>query len=166
MADTLQALATDLTERGSAARVAVWAHSAHVGDARATEPGWRGELNLGQLARERYGRGAILIGFTTCTGTVTATRAWDAPGETMRVASALAGSHEALFHAAGTACFLLDLRREALALLREPRLERAIGLVYRCESERISHHFQAALKDQFDLVVHVDETSALRPLDD
>ena len=117
-------------------------------------PRWarRGELNLGQLARERHGRDAVLVGFTTYDGTVTAASDWGAPAERKRVRPALPGSYEALFHAGRDARFLLPLRddgrrREAL---REPRLERAIGVIYRPETERASHYFEADLADQFD----------------
>lgn len=165
MTRTLQALATHLGEQGIAPRIAVWAHNSHLGDARATEMGWQGELNVGQLIRQRYGRGAVLVGFTTYTGTVTAARDWDAPAQKKAIVPALPESYESLLHAAGTPAFMLDLRESTLDALREPRLERAIGVVYRPDSERVSHYFKAALKDQFDLVVHLDQTRALDPID-
>lgn len=165
MTETLEALCGHLGEQGIAPRVAVWAHNSHLGDARATEMGWQGELNVGQLVRERFGRGALLMGFTTYTGTVIAADDWDGEARRKAVVPALAESFEALFHGAGPQHFLLDLRDAALDVLREPRLQRAIGVIYRPETERVSHYFKAALKDQFDLVVHLDETSALQPLD-
>jgi erythromycin esterase-like protein len=118
------------------------------------------------LARERYGRDAVLIGFTTDHGTVTAASDWDAPAQRKRVTAGLAGSYEALFHEVGIPRFLLTLRDRSSAAsgLREPRLERAIGVVYLPETERVSHYFHARLSDQFDAVLHLDETRAVEPL--
>jgi erythromycin esterase-like protein len=144
----------------------VWAHNSHLGDARATGMKQRGELNLGQLVRERAGDDAVLVGFTTCTGTVTAASDWDGPAERKRVRPALNGSYEALFHETGITRFLLTLDDEALrAALRPPLLERAIGVIYRPETERASHYFDASLPDQFDAVFHYDHTRALEPLE-
>ena len=164
MAETLDALVHHL---GAKAKVVVWAHNSHLGDARATEMGHRGELNLGQLVRQRYGKEAMLIGFTTHTGTVTAASGWDSPAERKYVRPALPGSYEALFHQTGIPNFLLRLgrREEATAVLREPRLERAIGVIYLPQSERLSHYFHAQLPDQFDMVLHYDETRAVEPLE-
>src|SRR6266404_1955378 len=127
----------------------------------------RSELNVGQLTREKYGHDAVLIGFTTHHGTVTAASDWGAPAERKRVRPALAGSYEALFHAAERVRFLLTWRdNDMLAVgLREPRLERAIGVIYRPETERQSHYFRARLPDQFDAVLHLDETRAVKPLE-
>jgi erythromycin esterase-like protein len=144
----------------------VWAHNSHVGDARATEMGKRGELNIGQLARERYGRDAVLVGFTTNHGTVTAASDWGAPAERKFVRQALLGSYETLFHAAQVERFLLTWQDKKLAEgLRSPRLERAIGVIYRPETERMSHYFFARLPDQFDAVLHFDDTRAVEPLE-
>jgi len=146
--------------------VVVWEHNSHVGDARATEMGRRGELNVGQLARERWPGTAALVGFTTYEGTVTAASTWDAPAERKRVRPALEGSYEALFHAAGEPRMLVDLSRgRAAETLRRPMLERAIGVIYRPETERVSHYFEASLAEQFDAVIHVDETRAVEPLE-
>ncbi len=132
MAETLAQLRAHLERHGERARIVVWEHNSHVGDARVTEMGRRGELNVGQLARERWPGDAVLVGFTTYAGTVTAASAWDAPAERKRVRPALPGSYEALFHEAGEARFLLDLARgEAAEPLRGPLLERAIGVIYR-----------------------------------
>jgi erythromycin esterase-like protein/adenine/guanine phosphoribosyltransferase-like PRPP-binding protein len=146
MAETLEALVAHLERGGGRAKVAVWAHNSHLGDARATETGRRGELNLGQLVRERYGRDAVLIGFTTHHGTVTAASEWGAPAERKRVRPGMAGSYEALFHAARPDRFLLTWREgdPATEGLRDPQLERAIEVIYRPETERISHYFNAA----------------------
>ena len=164
MAETLEALVHHL---GAKAKVVVWAHNSHLGDARATEMGQRGELNLGQLVRQRYGKQATLVGFTTYTGTVTAASGWDSPAERKYIRPALAGSYEALFHQTGVPNFLLRLgkREETTAALREPRLERAIGVIYLPQSERASHYFYAQLPDQFDVLLHYDETRAVEPLE-
>jgi erythromycin esterase-like protein len=164
MAETLDALVHHL---GAKAKVVVWAHNSHLGDARATEMGQRGELNLGQLVRQRHGKEATLVGFTTYTGTVTAASGWDSPAERKHVRPALPGSYEELFHQTGTPNFLLRLskREEATSALREPRLERAIGVIYLPRSERASHYFHAQLPDQFDVVLHYDETRAVEPLE-
>ena len=167
MAETLDALVGHLERQGGRGKIVVWAHNSHLGDARATEMGRRGELNVGQLVRERYGRDAVLVGFTTHHGTVTAASDWGGPAERKRVRPALAGSYEALFHAARIARFLLPLhQRDAVTeALRDPGLERAIGVIYRPETERPSHYFSARLPDQFDAVIHFDETRAVEPLE-
>jgi erythromycin esterase-like protein len=167
MAETLDALATHLGRRGRHAKIAVWEHNSHLGDARATEMGQRGELNVGQFAREKYGSEAVLVGFTTHHGTVTAASDWGKPAERKRVRPALAGSYEALFHAARRDRFLLILNESAMMVqqLGVPRLERAIGVIYRPETERQSHYFRAQLTEQFDAVLHFDETRAVKPLE-
>jgi erythromycin esterase-like protein len=164
MAETLVALVRHL---GGKAKVVIWAHNSHVGDARATQMGHRGELNLGQLVRQRYGKRVKLVGFTTYTGTVTAASGWDNPAERKHIRPALPGSYEELFHKTGIANFLLRLgkREEATSALREPRLERAIGVIYLPQSERASHYFHAQLPDQFDVILHYDETRAVEPLE-
>ena len=167
MAETLDALVAHLSRAGREAKVVVWAHNSHLGDARATEMGEGGELNVGQLVRERYGDGAVLVGFTTYGGTVTAAEDWDKPARRRRVRPALEGSYELLFHEAGPSNFMIDLRKEGRAreLLLRPRLERAIGVIYRPETERLSHYFHARLAEQFDAVIHFDETRAVEPLE-
>ncbi|HEV7893290.1 MAG TPA: erythromycin esterase family protein [Pyrinomonadaceae bacterium] len=167
MAETLDHLVAHLIGQGQEARVAVWEHNSHLGDARATYMADYGELNVGQLVRERYGRESVLVGFTTYTGTVTAASDWDEPSERKRVRPALAGSYEALFHETGAGNFLLSLRDEEKLskALRGPRLERAIGVIYVPQTERQSHYFDARLSEQFDAVLHIDETRALEPLE-
>ena len=138
----------------------------YAGRRRATELGQGGELNVGQLVRERHGRDATLIGFSTDHGTVTAAPDWDLPAERKRVRPGLAGSYEALFHEVGLPRFLLPLRDGAApATLHEPHLERAIGVVYRPETERYSHYFHARLPEQFDTLLYFDETRAVEPLE-
>jgi erythromycin esterase-like protein len=167
MAETLAALGQFLAMQGSRPKLVVWAHNSHQGDARATEMAGRDELNLGQLARERFGKEAVLVGFTTYTGTVTAASDWDAHAERKTVRPALSGSYEALFHDSGVANFFLDLRgsSEVARALTDPRLERAIGVIYRPETERLSHYFHASLPQQFDAVFHYDHTRAVEPLE-
>jgi erythromycin esterase-like protein/predicted phosphoribosyltransferase len=167
MVETLDALVGHLGQQGRPAKVVVWAHNSHLGDARATAMAQRGEVNVGQLAREKYGREAVLVGFTTGHGTVTAASDWDGVAERKPVRPALPGSVEALFHSALPTRFLLAWRenRALREALREPRLERAIGVIYRPETERASHYFQARLADQFDAVLHFDETRAVKPLE-
>jgi erythromycin esterase-like protein/predicted phosphoribosyltransferase len=167
MVDTLDSLADHLgQQRGEPAKIVVWAHNSHLGDARATEMGARGELNVGQLVRERHPGDCRLIGFTTYTGTVTAADDWGKPAERKRVRPALPDSVEELFHDAGDA-FLLPFHEESQAAERlgSARLERAIGVIYRPQTERQSHFFRARVADQFDAVIHLTETRALEPLE-
>lgn len=166
MMETLETLLAQVGQGERPSRAVVWAHNSHLGDARATQMGASGELNLGQLVRERFGQDAWLVGFTTHTGTVTAARNWDDPAERRRVRPSLAGSYERLFHEVGLERFLLFLREgRARNALWSERLERAIGVIYRPESERPSHYFRARLPEQFDAVLHIDQTSALEPLE-
>jgi len=167
MVDTLVELRRFLGRTRQDARVVVWAHNSHLGDARATEMGERGELNVGQLVREHDGANAVLVGFTTHTGTVTAASEWDGPAHRKHVRPALAGSYERLFHDVQMPRFMLPLRTdlELSSVLAAPRLERAIGVLYLPETERASHYFHARLSDQFDFVLHFDETRALEPLE-
>lgn len=169
MMETLDALARHLpqTEDGMPAKIVVWEHNSHVGDARATEVGLEGELTVGQLAREAYGGQAFLVGLTTYQGSVTAASDWDAPAERKRVLPALAGSYEAVFHQMGIGRFMLSFRgdRDLAQALSRRRLERAIGVIYRPETERTSHYFHACLPRQFDCVLHFDQTRAVEPLE-
>jgi erythromycin esterase-like protein len=166
MMETLDALCEHVRRTAGTARAVVWAHNSHLGDARATEMSVRGELNLGQLVREAYADRAYLIGFTTHTGSVTAATDWGDPAQRQRVRPSLEGSYERLFHDMGLERFLLRLGHpDVRDALSEPRLERAIGVIYRPDTERMSHYFRARLPDQFDAVMHIDETHALEPLE-
>jgi erythromycin esterase-like protein len=169
MVETLDALVGFLAARQPrrAPKVVVWAHNSHLGDARATEMGSGGELNVGQLVRQRHARDSVLVGFTTYSGSVTAASNWDEPAQRKSVRPALPDSYEALFHSLGPTNFLLDLDEpsDAADALRTPRLERAIGVIYRPETERMSHYFHARLPDQFDVVLHYDTTRAVEPLE-
>ncbi|WP_420474260.1 erythromycin esterase family protein [Noviherbaspirillum sp. ST9] len=169
MAETLEALRGHIIEKkGRRPKLVVWAHNSHLGDARATEMGEHGQLNLGQLVREHYGeKESFLLGFTTHTGTVTAASDWDAPAETKTVRPSHPDSYERIFHDAELARFIVPLRDNPRLhdLFVEQRLERAIGVVYLPESERVSHYFHASLSRQFDAVIHIDETRAVRPLE-
>jgi erythromycin esterase-like protein len=175
MMRSLVRLAIHLSNQQPPAKIIVWAHNSHLGDARATQMSERGELNLGQLVREHFGKEAVSIGFTTYDGTVTAASDWDGPAEHKNVRPAHPESYEALFHDVDVPNFFLDLRedvdpstplRTSLAShLRNERLERAIGVIYRPETELISHYFHARLPDQFDAVLHYDHTRAVEPLE-
>jgi erythromycin esterase-like protein len=166
MMETLEALLRHVQQTSGDARAVVWAHNSHLGDARATYMGDSGELNLGQLVRQTYGNEARLIGFTTHTGTVTAASNWDEPAQRKRVRPSLPDSYERLFHDVDVPRFLLLLDDpDVRPILSRPRLERAIGVIYRPETERISHYFRARLPEQFDAVLHIDETHALEPLE-
>jgi erythromycin esterase-like protein len=127
--------------------------------------GDRGELNVGQLLRQRYGADAKSIGFTTYDGTVTAASDWDAVAERKSVRPALDGSVEALMHDVGAPQFALHLHDERVAGFASPLLERAIGVIYRPQTERQSHYFQARVAEQFDAIIHVDRSTALVPLE-
>jgi erythromycin esterase-like protein len=167
MADTVDQLQVHLARHGDAGKIVVWEHNSHVGDARSTEMAQRGELNLGQLMRERHAHNAVLVGFTTYSGTVTAASEWGGEAERKRVRPALPDSYEALLHDAGIPAFLLcplGISASGRAL-REPRLQRAIGVIYRPEIERQSHWFGACASQQFDALVHIDVTRAVEPLE-
>ena len=165
MFDTLRLL---LAHHGPDSRAVIWAHNSHLGDASATEMGSRGEVNLGQLCRGEFGAGSFHVGFGTHTGTVAAASQWGGDMEIMTVRPSHERSYERICHDSGVQAFLLHLReprREALREeLLEPRLERAIGVIYRPEAELASHYFQAVLPLQFDEWIWFDETAAVTPL--
>jgi erythromycin esterase-like protein/predicted phosphoribosyltransferase len=169
MAETLEQLAAHLDQSAGPGRskIVVWAHNSHLGDARATAMGETGEINLGQLARERFGDEVRLIGFSTYRGTVSAASDWGGPVERKRVRPGLPDSYELLFHQVAIPQFWLNLRRkdDPIVLLNAPRLQRAIGVIYRPETERWSHYFHARVADQFDLMIHLDQTRAVEPLE-
>jgi erythromycin esterase-like protein len=165
MTDTLLALMGFLDCAPRPSRVVVWAHNSHLGDARATEMGRLGELNVGQLVRQHFGERCVIVGFTTSRGTVTAASEWDGPPHRKVVRPALAGSYERLFHDTGIARFLLPLGPPGLPEALASRLERAIGVLYLPHTERASHYFRASLSSQFDHVIHIDETCAVEPLE-
>lgn len=165
MFETLQNL---LNFYGPRSKAIVWAHNSHIGDCRATEMSRRGEHNIGQLCREEFGAGAYLVGFGTHSGHVAAASDWDGPMEVKQIRPSMAGSYERLCHDAGCANFLLPLRNpkseQLIEDLSKPRLERAIGVIYRPETELQSHYFQAVLPRQFDEYIWVDQSSAVSPL--
>ncbi|HZQ63587.1 MAG TPA: erythromycin esterase family protein [Casimicrobiaceae bacterium] len=167
MVETLDALDRHLGQHGAAPRIAVWAHNSHLGDASATEMGDGGEWNVGELVRAAQQRAAVLIGFSTYRGTVTAASDWGGHAERKQVRPGLPDSYEELFHRAGHEQFLMVLRDNAQlsAALEPPRLQRAIGVIYLPESERVSHYFHVRLPRQFDAMIHLDHTRALRPLE-
>lgn len=166
MFDTLEHV---LGARGADAKAIVWAHNSHIGDARYTDMGAvREELNIGQLCRQRFGDEAALIGFGTHTGTVAAASDWGGDVEFKRVRPSHRESYERLCHDSAVARFLLDLRPDRHSALRarllQPRLERFIGVIYRPETELLSHYAEASLPQQFDAFVWFDETTAVTPL--
>jgi len=165
MFDTLERL---LEFQGVGGKAIVWAHNSHVGDASATEMGTRGEHNVGQLSRNRFGGAAYLVGFGTDRGTVAAASDWDGPMEIKKVRPAHERSYERLFHESGVAACAVHLRAPRRQAVRDElapaRLERAIGVIYRPQSELESHYFQASLPRQFDEYIWFDETKAVSPL--
>jgi erythromycin esterase-like protein len=182
MAETLDSLVEHFARQGQRAKIVLWAHNSHLGDARATQMCRAGEWNVGQLVREKHAPDCVLVGFTTYSGTVTAASNWGGAAERKRVRRAMPGSYESLFHEAlhdagpdsghnaghdATQAFLLTFSHGThVAMgLREPMLERAIGVIYLPETELASHYFQARLSDQFDAVIHFDHTRAVEPLE-
>lgn len=165
MFETLQTL---LTFKGKSSKAIIWAHNSHIGNALATDMSKRGEFNIGQLCREQFGEDTYLIGFGTYEGTVAAASNWDEPMEIKRVRPALKESYEGLFHSLNIPNFMLPLRAEhqknAREILTTSRLERAIGVIYRPETERLSHYFYANLPRQFDDYIWIDQTTAVTPL--
>ena len=164
MYDTLHRL----MDARSGAKAIVWAHNSHIGNAAATAMGWQGEFNIGELARNGSGNDAILIGFGTDRGRVAAADAWDHPMRIMNVRPAREDSYEALFRATHLPRSLTDWRQAGRNDLREaltgPKLERAIGVIYRPDTEYMSHYFRAVMADQFDAYVWFEETDAITPL--
>lgn len=168
MAETIDVLKDHLENKWQRpAKIIIWAHNSHVGDARATEMGSKGELNIGQLVREKYGHHAYLIGFSTYNGTVIAADNWGEQPKCKTVTPGLAGSYEALFHDLRYKQFYLNLKDDPRLEqhLQIPRLQRAIGVIYRPETERTSHYYFTRLPNQFDIIIHIDQTTALSPLD-
>lgn len=164
MFETLQAVRA---HRGGEAKAVVWAHNSHIGNAAATAMGWEGEFNIGELCRKAFGAAAVLIGFGTDRGTVAAADGWDRPMRVKTVLPSRPDSYERAFRDAGVARSLTDWRGDRGALreaLAGPKLERAIGVVYRPETEFRSHYFEAVLPDQFDAFVWFEETRAVTPL--
>ncbi len=163
MFETLQNV---LDARGADAKIIVWAHNSHIGNASATEMGWDGQHNIGQLCKQAYGDECILVGFGTHHGTVAAADDWDEPMQLKTVMPSRQGSFEKLFHLAGHAASLTHLNEypDLRQALTEPRLERAIGVIYRPDTELQSHYFKASLSDQFDSYVWFDQTTAVTPL--
>ena len=165
MFDTLQVL---LRYRGANAKAIVWAHNSHIGNAAATSMGWEGEFNIGELCRTAYGNDVVSIGFGTDRGTVAAASDWDSPMELKEIRPSREDSFEHLFHRTGLSRTLTDWRApnrtDIRDILSEPRLERAIGVVYRPDTELLSHYFRAVLSEQFDAYVWFDTTNAITPL--
>jgi erythromycin esterase-like protein len=166
MAQNVEATAEHLSAlSGQPGKAVTWSHNSHTGDARATFAANCGELNLGQLMRQRHGNSAFLLGFLTYGGTVMAAPEWDQPGQVYTVRPALSESYSGLFHTLGIPNFSLLLRgnAELKTLLGQPRLQRAIGVIYAPQTERQSHYFDAHLSEQFDAVIYFDQTTAVTP---
>jgi erythromycin esterase-like protein len=167
MAENVEEIAAHLqVVSGKPGKVVMWSHNTHSGDARATFAADRGELNLGQLMRQRHGRDAFLVGFFSHEGTVLAAPEWDAQGRVYDMRPAIPGSYAALFRQLRKPAFSLLIRgnADAARLLKGPMLERAIGVVYLPQSERMSHYFDASLSEQFDAAVYFDRSKAVTPL--
>ena len=168
MFDTLKRV---LEHKGKGAKAVVWAHNSHLGDSRATSMGWyRGELNLGRLARQAFGGEVVSLGCGTHTGTVAAADEWDADMQIMKVVPSLPNSYENLAHQTSINTFFIDLRKgnckeELRQELMKKRLERFIGVIYRPDTERQSHYSHAILPDQFDGYIWFDETKAVKALE-
>jgi len=165
MAETLDRLAHHLDAQLGRSKLVVWEHNSHVGDARATEMGQFGELNVGQLVRSGWEDDCVLVGFTTAEGWVTAASDWGGVAERKRVRPPMPGSYEQYFSECQLDDFVLMLGPTSRDPLFGPLLERAIGVIYRPETERLSHYFQARIAMQFDAVVHLTRTTAVEPLD-
>jgi erythromycin esterase-like protein len=167
MTETLMALHEHQHRQRGEARLVVWAHNSHLGDARATSMAQRGEWNVGQLLRERRKGQVLIVGFTTYDGSVSATSNWDAPVERKRIRPALDDSYEELFHRVGVPNFILNLRDDAptAQTLEGPMLQRAIGVIYLPQTELASHYYHAHLSRQFDALIHYDHTRAVEPLE-
>lgn len=167
MAENVEAIAEHVARMtGRKGKIVMWSHNTHSGDARATFAANRGELNIGQLMRQRHGNDAFLVGFFSYIGTVFAAPEWDAPGRLYEMQPALPGSYSELFHNVGLPSFSLLLRGNApvRGVLAGPMLERAIGVIYAPQTERQSHYFPARLTDQFDAAIFFDRSSAVTPL--
>jgi erythromycin esterase-like protein len=167
MFKTLEKLSAHLEQKlDRPARIAVWAHNSHLGNAAATDMSNRGEINIGQLTAEKYEKESLRIGFSSSRGTVTAASDWDGLAETKVINEPMSGSYEQLFSRLKERHFFIDLREknEATRHLEHERLQRAIGVVYRPDTERLSHYFYANLPRQFDFMIHIDDTTALEPL--
>jgi erythromycin esterase-like protein len=166
MADTIDALLAYLRTQGRPQKVVLWAHNSHVGDERASEMGRRRQINIGQLLRERHPDNTFSVGFTTYRGSVVAADEWDEPPQIKLVRPAIPESWEAVFHETGLDAFYLDVTDPDLrpALLSE-RLERAIGVIYSPQTERLSHYFHSRLADRFDAVIHFDHSREVEPID-
>jgi erythromycin esterase-like protein len=160
MAQTLEELVAHSRPGEATAKAVVWAHNSHVGDARATDMGELGQLNLGQIMRERHGARVFVTGFTTYAGTVTAASDWGGEAERMHLRPALPSSWEDVLHGQGVPAFMIDAGE-----LEGTGLQRGIGAVYRPERELLSHYSYARASEQFDAVIHVDETHAVEPLE-
>ena len=166
MADMVEEVSNHIKKINGSAKIVVWAHNSHVGNALATEFSESEELSLGQLVLYRHWGDCYLVGFTTYNGTVAAASQWGAKVEKKTLNPAIDGSYEELFHNTDIKTFLLDFNDlpSDLEAFKQNHLERSVGVVYTPESERVSHYFNARMADQFHAVIHIDSTSAVEPL--
>ena len=164
MLGVLQAVTEHQARTGQRARVIVWAHNTHVGDARATSVAVQGDLNLGELVRTQWDRSTFLLGFTTYEGAVTAASSWGGAPEDKPLAPAVEGSYEHLFHQLGLPRFVVRLRGDAPEVLQQTRPERAVGVVFQPSQERAGNYLDARMAEQFDAVIHVDRSTRVLPL--
>jgi erythromycin esterase-like protein len=165
MIETLEAFDRHRRDGGHPARIVIWAHNSHVGDARATDMGRRKEWNIGQLVRERHRNESFIVGFSTYSGTVRAAHDWGGTDEVRQLNPAIRGSYSALFQDTGIPAFYLLLREPQIrSLLGRPRLSRAVGVIYRPLTERESHYYRTNLVEQFDAVVHIGQSTAVEPV--
>lgn len=165
MVATMDELQRYLLQRNGHDNIVVWAHNSHVGDARATARARFGEWNMGQLVREHWPEGvSFTVGFMTNSGTVMAADAWDSPPRVQQLRPSLRGSHGAIFHEVGIPRFLVILDEVEARAVRTPRQQRAVGVVYMPQAEMQAHYYTATLREQFDAVIHIDETRALTAL--
>jgi erythromycin esterase-like protein len=163
MDETLDRL---LTRYGPTARAVVWAHNTHIGDARATDMADAGMVNIGQLARERYGADqVVLVGFGTHRGTVVAGDAWGAPMGLKALPPARPDSLEDVLHATAPpeALFVFP-RGDRPDLLTDELDHRAVGVVYQPDRERWGNYVRTVLGERYDAFFWFDETRGVRPL--
>lgn len=167
MADTVESITQHITKVAGYAKIVIWTHNSHAGNALGTEFAKDGELNLGQLILFRHWGDAFLIGYTTYTGTVLAASDWGEDPKIIKVTPALDDSYESLFHETDLKAFIFDLTNinSKLDFFKQNHLERAIGVVYTPESEKVSHYFNARLADQFHAVIHFDNSSSIHAID-
>jgi erythromycin esterase-like protein len=167
MADTIEQLSEHQTKSKGSGKIVVWEHNSHIGDARATDMSGSGELSVGQIMREKHGHDTVLVGFTTYDGTVSAATNWGGDVRRKNMLPALHGSYEDLFRHVGDSFYLnlRDLPQIIREELKKSFLQRAIGVIYMPQTERVSHYYFSDITSQFDAIIHFTTTNALVPLE-